>query len=83
MWWFPHPMGLLDYVTMVIDMVLFWGLIIFGAIGLFRYLTSGNRPTTSRDTSERRRAERFARGEIGKQEDHRRLDVLRRRSSDH
>jgi hypothetical protein len=28
MWWFPHPMAVWDYVIMVINMVLFWGLIV-------------------------------------------------------
>jgi hypothetical protein len=40
MWWFPHPMGVWDYVIMVINMVLFWGLIVLGLVGLFHYLAS-------------------------------------------
>ena len=47
MWWFPHPMGGWDYVIMVIDLVLFWGLIILCVIGVFRYLAGGDRPTRS------------------------------------
>lgn len=40
MWWFPHPMAVWDYVIMVINMVLFWGLIVLSLIGLFHYLSS-------------------------------------------
>lgn len=80
MWWFPHPMGVWDYVIMVVNMVLFWGLSILGVIGLFRYLASGDRSSRSRSTSERMLAKRFARGEINEQEDHRRFDALHRRS---
>ena len=83
MWWYPNPMDGWDYVTMVIDMVLFWGLIILGLIGLFRYLASGDRSTTSPDTAEHTLAERFARGEIDEQEYHQRLDALRRASDSH
>jgi hypothetical protein len=33
-------MGVWDYVIMVINMVLFWGLIVLGLVGLFHYLAS-------------------------------------------
>ena len=52
MWWFPHPMGGWDYVIMVIDLVLFWGLIILGVVGLFRYLAGGDRSNSSRNAGE-------------------------------
>jgi hypothetical protein len=55
MWWFPNPMGSWDYVIMAINMVLFWGLIILGLIGLFRYLAGRDRSTTSREQDARRR----------------------------
>ncbi|MGH3768038.1 MAG: SHOCT domain-containing protein [Pseudonocardiaceae bacterium] len=83
MWWIPDPMDGWDYVAMAINMVLFWGLIILGLIGLFRYLASGDRSTTSRDTSEHLLAERFARGEIDEQEYHQRLEALHRASRSH
>jgi putative membrane protein len=73
----PNSMDGWGYVTMAINMVLFWGLIILGLIGLFRYLASGDRSTTSRDTSEHLLAERFARGEIDEQKYHQRLEALR------
>jgi putative membrane protein len=83
MWWFPHPMGVWDYVIMVINMVLFWALIILSVIGFVRYLASSNRSARSREADERMLAERFARGEIDKQEHHQRLDELRRGSRPH
>lgn len=72
MWWFPHPMGGWDYVIMVIDLVLFWGLIILGVIGLFRYLASGDRSTRSRNA-----------GEHIDENHHQRLHALRRRFRPH
>ena len=69
MWWFPHPMGVWDYVIMVINMVLFWGLIILGLIGFFRYLTSDDRSAKSRDASE-----------IDEHQHHQRVNALGRTS---
>lgn len=83
MWWYNNPMDGWDYAVMAINMVLFWGLIILGLIGLFRYLASGNRSTTSRDTPEQVLAERFARGEIDEQEYHQHLDALHRTPRPH
>jgi putative membrane protein len=57
-------------------MVLFWGIVILGIIGLVRYLTSGDRSTASRSTPEYVLAQRFARGEIDEQEYRQRLAVL-------
>ena len=83
MWWFPTPMGSWDYVAMVINMVLFWGLIILGLIGLSRYLASRDRSTTSRDAPEHLLAERFAHGEIDEQEYHQGVEALRRAARSH
>jgi hypothetical protein len=58
MWWFNNPMGGWDYVTMAINTVLFWGLIILALIGSFRYLASGDRPTRSQQQDARRRKSR-------------------------
>jgi len=57
------PSGLTLIVTGIYLTVTRWGpqpWIILGLIGLFRYLASGDRSTTSRDTSEHLLAERFA-----------------------
>lgn len=83
MWWFPNPMGGWDYVTMAINMVLFWVLIVFGLIGLSRYLASRDRSATSRDASEHLLAERFAHGEIDKQDYQQRGEALRRAARSH
>jgi putative membrane protein len=77
MWWYGNAMGGWGYLFMTIATVLFWALIILGAIALSRYLIRGERPTTARLTPEQVLAERFARGEIDEQEYHQRLDVLR------
>lgn len=58
MWWFNNPMGGWGYIIMAINMVLFWGLIVVGLIGLFRYLASGDRSTTARKQDARRRRSR-------------------------
>jgi putative membrane protein len=76
MWWYG-PMGGGGALLMTITTVLFWGLIILGAIALFRYLNRGDRSTTPRLTPEQVLAERFARGEIDDQEYRQRLDTLR------
>jgi hypothetical protein len=66
-------MGGWDYVIMVINLVLFWGLIILGVIGVFRYLAGGDRPTRSRNTGEH----------SDEQEYHQWLHALRRRFRPH
>ena len=72
-WWWPG---------MIIEMIVFWGLVAWGLIALFRYLsnTSGRawpglpeRRSSAEDTL----AERFARGEIDNDEYLNRLNVLR------
>jgi putative membrane protein len=77
MWWYNNFMDGWDYAIMAINMVLFWGLIILGLIGLFRYLANGDRSTPSQDAPEQVLAERFARSEIDEQELHQRLDAQR------
>lgn len=63
-------------------MVVFWGLIVFGAIALFRSWDRGpNNPAPREDGDQARRIldERFARGEIDAEEYAKRRDVLRSR----
>lgn len=80
MWWYGNPMGGWGYAFMALAMVLFWGVIILGVIGVVRYLMSTDRSATSRPTAEDVLAERFARGEIDEQEYHQRRDALRSKS---
>lgn len=65
-------------VAMTISMLLFWGLLILGAVLLVRAL---NRPPTSaapepRPSPQQVLTDRFARGEIDEDEYRRRLDAL-------
>ena len=77
MWWWYGGHGGWGPLFMTINTVLFWGLIILGAIALFRYFNRGDRSATSRSAPEQLLAERFARGEIDDQEYRQRLDTLR------
>ena len=77
MWWYGNGMGGWGYVLMMVSNVLFWGLIIFGAVVLVRYLARGDRAVGPRLTPEQLLAERFARGEIDEGEYHQRLTILR------
>lgn len=80
MWWYGPGMSGWGYALMTVSMVLFWALIIFGAIALVRYLARGDRAVASRPTPEQLLAERFARGEIDEHEYDQRLDTLRGRT---
>ncbi len=63
---------------MGIGIVLFWGLLIFGAFVLLRYAGLGTtHHSATPATAEQILAERFARGEIDAQEYQQRLDTLR------
>lgn len=76
MWWFDNGMHGWDawwgYPLMTVSMVVFWGLVVFGAITLARR----NRSAPARPDAEQVLAERFARGEIDEHEYHQRLDTL-------
>jgi putative membrane protein len=72
-------------VLMTLNMVLFWGLVIYGVVVLIRYLTGSARqptghPGAPRPTAEQILAERFARGEIEEQDYLRRLTTMQDRS---
>jgi putative membrane protein len=65
---------------MTVSNLLFWGLMIAGAVVLVRYLGRNgpaSRPTRHRWTPEQVLADRFARGEIDEDEYTRRRQVLR------
>lgn len=68
-----HPGGV-GYALMIIGMILFWGLLIFGIVLLMR---STNAET---HTAEQLLAERFARGELDDREYLSRLATLRGQS---
>jgi putative membrane protein len=77
MWWYGSPMVGWGALFMTITTVLFWVLIILGVVALVRYLSRGDRSTTSGPIPEQVLAERFARSEIDEQEYRQRLDTLR------
>ena len=84
MWGYGTGMGLWGFVLMAVSNVLFWGLIIAGAVLLVRYLARSDRPAggglpDGRGTPEQTLAARFAAGEIDEEEYRHRLDVLRQR----
>ncbi len=69
------------FAFMGLGTLLFWALLIAGAILLFRTLRTGgfggSGARTDRPDAERLLAERYARGEIDEEEYRRRLSVLR------
>ncbi|MGI5414966.1 SHOCT domain-containing protein [Actinomadura luteofluorescens] len=84
MYW-HGDMNAWGYALMTISMVLFWSLVIFGLVALFRYAansahhqeppSSASSPSSA--TPEQMLAERFARGEIDAEEYQHRLETLR------
>lgn len=80
MYWNDDGMSGWGYGLMILNMLLFWGLVIAGIVFLVRYLGGNRQIGTGRDAAnaERILAERFARGEIDEDEFQRRVHVLRR-----
>ncbi|MEU4885693.1 MULTISPECIES: SHOCT domain-containing protein [Streptomyces] len=78
MFWYDHDVSGWGWFAMSAGMILFWVLIITGAVMLFRALGSrSEQPQRSVPPSpEQVLAERFARGEIDDEEYRRRLDTL-------
>lgn len=78
MGWYYGGMGWGGWIVMVLAMVVFWGLVIFAVVAIFR----GSRGSDSVDHTPSRDPqqildERFARGEIDADEYHARQSVLR------
>lgn len=67
-WW--------GWLLMMLSMVAFWGLLVWGIVALFRR-PGGDGGGRERPDPERILAERFAAGEIDEEEYRRRLDTLR------
>lgn len=73
-----HPGGV-GYALMIIGMILFWGLLIFGIVLLVRYSNADTRGPTHppvTHTAQQLLAERFARGELDEHEYLSRLATL-------
>jgi len=75
MFWYGNGMSGWGYGLMTAGMIVFWGLVIAGAVILVRYVAGGMRGTD--DRPEQILAERFARGEIDEQDYRSRLATLR------
>lgn len=74
MMWYGHGMGGWGYGLMVFNGLLFWALLVVGAVVAYRLLRRDDR-----ETAERLLADRYARGEIDDEEYRRRLATLRGR----
>ncbi|WP_190157989.1 SHOCT domain-containing protein [Streptomyces litmocidini] len=80
MFWYGNGMNGWGWFAMSAGTVLFWGLLITGAVMLFRSLDrAAERPRRSGPTAsaEQILGERLARGEIDEEEYRRRLSALR------
>ena len=77
MFWYGDGVNGWGAALMIVSMVLFWSLLIFGVVNLIRYSTAEVRPAAPPLTAEQMLAERFARGEIDEPEYRGRLEVLR------
>ena len=76
MMWYGNGISGWGFALMMVGNVLFWAVVILGAVALIRYLAAGNRTAGMRPAPEELLAERFARGEIDEQEYRTRLDTL-------
>ncbi|WP_436498939.1 SHOCT domain-containing protein [Actinokineospora sp. HUAS TT18] len=82
MFWYGNGMGGWGYALMTVSTVLFWALLLAGAVALVRHLGRGTRsaqggPPPQPQNPEQVLAARFARGDIDAEEYQRRLDTLR------
>jgi len=76
MMYYGHGMGGWGYLLMMVNALLYGGLIVGGIVVLVRYLDRSARPG-ARSPAETILADRFARGEIDAEEYRRGLGVLR------
>jgi putative membrane protein len=76
--WHQQGWGPGVWIAMVVGMILFWSLVVFGIVVLVRYFGAQQSKTEgSPDEAERELRTRFARGEIDEDEFKRRLSILR------
>lgn len=68
MFWYDNDVSGGGYALMAVVMVVFWALVVVGAIALVRYLARHDRPFAPRPTPEQVLAERFARGDLDEPE---------------
>jgi putative membrane protein len=79
MWWNGGGFGWAGWLVMSLMMVIFWGLVIFGGIAVWRAASRGGRGQQRADirSPEQLLDERFARGEIDVEEYTHRRELLR------
>jgi putative membrane protein len=78
MGWYGDGPGWAGWVVMTLMMLLFWGLLAFGGVAVWRSVTHDDRrPTDARREAELLLDERFARGEIDEDDYTRRRELLR------
>ena len=78
MGWYQEGIGGGGWVVMILAMVVFWALVVFGVVAIFQDNSdAGPRPATARRDPMESLEERFARGEINVDEYHARMDILR------
>lgn len=78
MFWYGNGTNVWGYTLMTVSMVLFWALVVYGAIALLRHPARADRPTAAtRPTPEQVLADRLARGDIDEDRYHQLLETLR------
>lgn len=78
MGWYQNGMGGGGWVVMILAMVVFWALVVFGVVAIFRGTRdSGTGTGNARRDPMEILEERFARGEVDVDEYHARMDILR------
>ncbi len=77
--WQHTGIGIGGWIVMLIAMVVFWSVIVFGVVALVRYLVHHGGPAQSAtgDQAETILRERFAKGEINEDEYRAKLDLIR------
>lgn len=77
MGWYQDGMGGGGWIVMALAMVVFWALVVFGLVAIFRGTRDAGGTGNVRRDSMEILEERFARGEIDAAEYRARQDVLR------
>lgn len=78
MWSYGGGPGWFGWLMMTVGMLAFWGLVVFGAVAVYRNVRrDGGGAHSAGEDPMRLLEERFARGEIDAEEFTRRRDLLR------
>jgi putative membrane protein len=78
MGWYGDGPGWAGWIVMTVMMLVFWGLLVFGGIAIWRSVTRDDRRSREgRRDAEQLLDERFARGEIDEDDYTKRRELLR------